>query len=70
MRMPGCQWGRIELRCASRAFRVLGKFPQTSGDLYHDSAYFDVDRDRCQNIDRVSFGACPGVQTDQTGAAQ
>ena len=70
MRMPGCRWGYIELRCASRVVRVLREFPQASGDLYHDSAYSDVDRGRCQNIDRVSFGACPGVQTDQTGAAQ
>jgi hypothetical protein len=68
--MPGCQWGYIELRCSSRAVRVLGEFSEASGDLYDDSALSDVDRGRGQNNDRVSFGACPGVQTDQTGAAQ
>jgi hypothetical protein len=70
MSIPGCQWGYIELRCTSRAVRVLGEFPQASGDLYDDSAHSDVDRRRCQNNDRVSFGSCPGVQTNQTGATQ
>ncbi len=70
MSMPGCQWSYIELRCASRAVRVLGEFPQASGDLYDDSAHSDVDRGRCQNNDQVSFRACLGDQTDQTGTAQ
>ncbi len=41
--MLGCQWGHIELRCTSRAVRVLGEVPQASGDLYDDSAHSNND---------------------------
>src|SRR6267154_1105329 len=28
MRMPGCQWGHVELRCSFRALRLLGRLLQ------------------------------------------
>jgi fungal STAND N-terminal Goodbye domain len=28
--VPGCKWGFVELRCATRSVRVLGQFPQAS----------------------------------------
>ncbi len=70
MSMPGCQWGYIEPRCASRAVRVLGKVPQASGDLYDDSTHSDNDGGHRENNGRTAFGACPGCESDQTGAVQ
>jgi hypothetical protein len=68
MGMTGCQWGYVELRCSSRAVRVFGKLSQASGDLHDNSALSDNDRDHRQNNGPATFGACPGIETNQTGA--
>ncbi len=68
--MLGCQWGYIELRCTSRAIRVLGEVPQAPGDRYDDSAYSNNDGGYRKNNGRTAFGACPGFKANQTGAVQ
>jgi hypothetical protein len=70
MNMTGCQWGYVELRCSSRAVRVFRTLSKASGDLYRDPAHSDNDRDHRQNNGPATFGACPGIETDQTGAIQ
>ncbi len=68
--MQGCQWGYIELRCPSRAVRVLGELPQASGDLHDDSTHSNNGGGHRKNNGRTAFGACPGFEANQTGAVQ
>jgi hypothetical protein len=49
---------------------MLGEFPQAYGDLYDNSIHPDIDGGRCKNYGRVTFSACLGIETSQTGAAQ
>jgi len=70
MRMIGCQWGHIELRCSSRALRVLGELPKASRDLYDHSAHSHNDRGHSENYGRIAFGACPGIEANQGRAVQ
>ena len=49
---------------------MFGELPQASRDLYDDSALCDIDGGNCENNGRAAFGACPGVETNQTGAVQ
>jgi hypothetical protein len=49
---------------------VLRELPQAYGDIYENSARSDNDRGRGKNYGGVTFSACPGMQTNQTGAAQ
>ena len=44
--------------------------PPSPGDLYDDSAYSDIDPDRCQNIGRTAFGTYLGIKTNQGRAVQ
>ena len=68
--MPGCQRGYIELRCASRAVRVLGEVPEASGDLYDDSTHSINDGGHRKDNGRTTFGACPSFEANRTGADQ
>ena len=68
--MSGRQWSHIELRCPSRVVRVPGKLPQASGDIYDDSTHFYINGGCCQDNGRVAFGACPGIEANQTRAIQ
>ena len=70
MIIPGRQRGFVELRCASRVVRVLRELPQAYGDLYENSTRSDNDGGRCKSHGRIAFSARPGIETDQTGAAQ
>ena len=70
MSTTGFQRGYVELRCSSRAVRVFRTLSKASGDLYRDPAHSDNDRDHRQNNGPATFGACPGIETDQTGAIQ
>ncbi len=49
---------------------MLGKLPQASRDIYDDSAQSDNDRDHHKNNGGITFGACPGIETNQTGEVQ
>jgi hypothetical protein len=49
MSLLGCEWDYIELRRPNRSLRVLGEFPQASGDIYDHSTYSNNDRDRRQD---------------------
>ena len=70
MSIPGRERDFIELRRASRTVRVLRELPQAYGGLYDNSTQSDNDGGRCKNYDRITFSACPGIETNQTGAAQ
>ena len=43
---------------------MLGEFPQASRDLYDDPARSYNDRYHRQDNGRITFGACPGDQTN------
>ncbi len=49
---------------------MLGKLPQADGDIYDDSPQFNNDGDHRKNNGRITFGARPGVETNQTGEVQ
>ena len=70
MSFLGRQCGHVELRCPPGPFRLLGEFPQAFGGLYDNPAYSDDDGPHRQNNGSVTLSACPGVETNQTGALQ
>ena len=49
---------------------MLGELPQASGDIYDDPTIYDNDRGDRQNNARITFGACSGFETNETGAVQ
>jgi hypothetical protein len=49
---------------------MLRELPQAYGDLYENSTRSDNDGGRGKNHGRITFSACPGIETNQTGAAQ
>ena len=49
---------------------MLGELPQAIGDLYDDSFHSRNDGGRRKNNGRTTFGACLGVEANQTGAVQ